>query len=119
LRRAHRFRPARGGARERPLHRLRSLMEATDFFGVLASVMGVAMSLAPLFQVRRVLERGQADDVSQAFLVVIAVGATCWCAYGISTGDPYLIIPNSLGVITNVGTLLVVRHYQQRRPVSS
>jgi hypothetical protein len=45
-----------------------ALMEVTDFFGVLASVMGVAMSLAPLFQVRRILERGQADDVSQASL---------------------------------------------------
>jgi uncharacterized protein with PQ loop repeat len=89
-------------------------VDATDFFGVLASVMGVLMSLAPLFQVRRVLERGQADDVSLAFLAVIAVGATCWCAYGISTGDPYLIIPNTLGVITNVGTLLVVRRYQAR-----
>jgi hypothetical protein len=52
-------------------------MSATDFFGIVASVMGVAMSLAPLFQVRRILEREQADDVSQAFLVVIAVGATC------------------------------------------
>ena len=89
-------------------------MSATDFFGILASVMGVAMSLAPLFQVRRILEREQADDISQTFLVVIAVGATCWCAYGISTGDPYLIIPNTVGVITNVGTLLVVRRYQQR-----
>jgi hypothetical protein len=46
--------------------------------------------------------------------VVIAVGATCWCAYGISTGDPYLIIPNTVGVITNVGTLFVVRRFQQR-----
>src|SRR4051794_24634992 len=88
-------------------------MDATDIFGILASVMGVGMSLAPLLQVRRILEREQADDVSQAFLVVIAVGASCWCAYGISTGDPYLIIPNSLGVITNAGTLLVVRRYQR------
>ena len=60
------------------------------------------------------LERQRADDVSQAFLVAIAVGASCWCAYGISTGDPYLIIPNSLGVITNVRTPLVVRRYQRR-----
>jgi uncharacterized protein with PQ loop repeat len=64
--------------------------------------------------VRRILERGTADDVSIAFLVVIAAGSSAWCAYGISTGDPYLIIPNSLGVITNVGTLLVVRRYQTR-----
>ena len=45
---------------------------------------------------------------------MIAAGASAWCAYGISTGDPYLIIPNSLGVITNVGTLLLVRRYQRR-----
>ena len=64
-------------------------MDATDFFGILASVMGVAMSLAPLFQVRRVLDRGQADDVSQAFLIVIA----------------------------NVGTLMVVRRYQSTNAV--
>ena len=89
-------------------------MSATDFFGVLASVMGVAMAIAPLFQVQRVFERGQAGDVSQAFLAVIAAGSSSWCAYGISTGDPFLIIPNSLGVITNVGTLLIVRRYQQR-----
>ena len=88
-------------------------MDATDIFGPIASFMGVLMSLAPLFQVRRVLDRRQADDVSQAFLVVIAAGATAWCAYGISTGDPYLIIPNTLGVVTNVGTLLIVRHYQR------
>jgi uncharacterized protein with PQ loop repeat len=93
-------------------------VDATDIFGPIASFMGVLMSLAPLFQVRRVHERQQADDVSTAFLMVIAAGATAWCAYGISTGDPYLIIPNSLGVITNVGTLIVVRRYQ-RRAVSS
>ena len=89
-------------------------MSATDFFGIMASGMGVAMELAPLFQVRRVLQRGQADDVSLAFLAVIALGSTSWCAYGISTGDPFLIIPNTLGVITNVGTLAVVRRYQRR-----
>jgi uncharacterized protein with PQ loop repeat len=86
-------------------------MEASDVFGPIASLMGVFMSLAPLFQVRRVLQRGQADDVSQGFLVIIAIGACAWCAYGISTGDPYLIIPNSLGVVTNAATLLVVRRY--------
>jgi uncharacterized protein with PQ loop repeat len=88
-------------------------VDATDIFGPIASFMGVLMSLAPLFQVQRVLHRQQADDVSQAFLVVIAAGASSWCAYGISTGDPYLIIPNSLGVVTNVATLLIVRRYQR------
>jgi MtN3 and saliva related transmembrane protein len=88
-------------------------MDSTDILGPIASVMGVLMSLAPLFQVRRVLDREQADDVSQWFLVIIVAGASAWCAYGISTGDPYLIVPNSVGVVTNVATLLVVRRYQR------
>jgi hypothetical protein len=67
-------------------------VDATDIFGPLASFMGVLMSLAPLFQVRRILERGQADDVSRAFL----------------------IIPNTLGVVTNSATLFLVHRYQQR-----
>jgi uncharacterized protein with PQ loop repeat len=93
-------------------------VEASDFFGVLASGMGVCMALAPLFQVRRIFQRQQADDVSQAFLVVISVGSCAWCAYGISSGDAYVIVPNALGAIVNIGTLLVVRRFQAAQPVA-
>jgi uncharacterized protein with PQ loop repeat len=87
-------------------------MEAADIFGPLAAFMGVLMSLSPLFQVRRVLERRQSDDVSQMFPLVIALGAAAWIAYGVSTGDAYLIVPNVVGVITNVSMLLIVRRYR-------
>jgi uncharacterized protein with PQ loop repeat len=86
-------------------------VDASDFLGPLASFMGVLMSLAPLIQGRRVFHRRHADDVSQSFLLVIAVGSSAWLAYGISIADAYLIIPNALGVLTNIGTLLVVRRY--------
>jgi uncharacterized protein with PQ loop repeat len=87
-------------------------MDSADVFGPIASFMGVLMSLAPMFQVRRVLERQTSDDVSQLMPTVIAVGAAAWLAYGISISDVYLIIPNFVGVISNVGTLLVVRRYR-------
>jgi lipid-A-disaccharide synthase-like uncharacterized protein len=35
-------------------------------------------------------------------------------AYGLSTSDPYLIVPNVVGVITNVATLVIVRRYRTR-----
>jgi uncharacterized protein with PQ loop repeat len=76
--------------------------------------MGVLMSLAPLFQIRRVVERQQSDDVSQLFPVVIAVGAAAWLAYGVSIGDLYLVVPNVVGVVMNVATLFVVRRYRTR-----
>jgi hypothetical protein len=63
-------------------------VDAADIFGPIASFMGVLMSLSPLFQVRRVLERGQADDVSQAFLIVIAAGASACAPTASRRGTP-------------------------------
>ena len=87
-------------------------MDAADIFGPIASFMGVLMSLSPLFQIRRVLERRHSDDVSIAMPIVIAAGAAAWIAYGVAADDIYLIIPNVVGVITNVTSVLVVHRYR-------
>jgi MtN3 and saliva related transmembrane protein len=89
-------------------------VEAVDIFGPLASFMGVLMSLAPIFQIRRVLERRHSDDVSIAMPVVIALGAATWIAYGIAADDIYLIVPNVVGVIVNLTSVLVVHRYRRR-----
>ena len=89
-------------------------MDAVDIFGPLASFMGVLMSLSPLFQIRRVLERQHSDDVSIAMPVVIATGAAAWIAYGVADNDIYLIVPNVVGVIANVTSVLVIHRYRRR-----
>jgi uncharacterized protein with PQ loop repeat len=89
-------------------------VEAVDIFGPIASFMGVLMSLSPLFQIRRVLERQHSDDVSIAMPIVIALGAAAWIAYGIAADDVYLIVPNVVGVITNVTSVFVVHRYRRR-----
>jgi MtN3 and saliva related transmembrane protein len=87
-------------------------VDAADIFGPIASFMGVLMSLSPLFQIQRVLERRHSDDVSIAMPVVIAAGAAAWIAYGIAADDIYLIVPNVVGVITNVTSVFVVYRYR-------
>jgi uncharacterized protein with PQ loop repeat len=89
-------------------------VDAADIFGPIASFMGVLMSLSPIFQIRRVLERRHSADVSIAMPIVIAVGAAAWIAYGIAGDDIYLIVPNVVGVITNVTSVIVVRRYRHR-----
>jgi uncharacterized protein with PQ loop repeat len=89
-------------------------VDAADIFGPIASFMGVLMSLSPLFQIRRVLERQHSDDVSIAMPAVIAVGAAAWIAYGVAADDIYLIVPNVVGVITNVTSVFVAHRYRQR-----
>jgi MtN3 and saliva related transmembrane protein len=93
-------------------------VEATDYLGVLASSMGVLMALAPLLQMRRVLERRHSDDVSEPFLLVIGVGAGAWLAYGVALGDFFIVVPNVLAVLTNLATLVVVRRFNSQRRVA-
>jgi uncharacterized protein with PQ loop repeat len=89
-------------------------VDAVDIFGPLAAFMGVLMSLSPLFQIRRVLERQHSDDVSIAMPVVIATGAAAWIAYGVADNDIYLIVPNVVGVIANVTSVFVIHRYRRR-----
>jgi uncharacterized protein with PQ loop repeat len=89
-------------------------VDAADIFGPIASFMGVLMSLSPIFQIRRVLEREHSADVSMAMPIVIAAGAAAWIAYGVAENDIYLIIPNVVGVITNVTSVFVVHRYRRR-----
>ncbi len=73
--------------------------------------MGIGMALAPLLQVRRILVRRHAGDISQMFMWVIVVGAACWTAYGLVKPDWYLAVPNLVAVFTNLGTVLLARHF--------
>jgi MtN3 and saliva related transmembrane protein len=89
-------------------------MSVVEYFGIQASVMGVAMALAPLLQVRRIVARRHAGDVSQAFIWIIVVGAGAWAAYGLVKPDWYVAVPNLLGVVTNLATVLLARSYGAR-----
>lgn len=43
---------------------------------------------------------------------MIATGAAAWIAYGVAAEDIYLIVPNVVGVITNVTSVFVVHRYR-------
>lgn len=87
-------------------------MDAEGVLAVSAATGGVFMSLAPLLQLRRIRQRGHADDVSIAFLLIIAAGAAMWTAYGLSMPNAALVIPNALGVFTNLGTALTAARHR-------
>lgn len=89
-------------------------MTTVSAFGVLASVMGTLMATAPLLQLRRICLRRSADDVSKAFIAVVCCGSASWLAYGVALGDPFMIVPNVIGVATNGATLLVAYRLTRR-----
>jgi uncharacterized protein with PQ loop repeat len=70
-------------------------------------MMGTLMAAAPLLQLHRIRRRNSAEDVSKAFIAVVCCGSASWLAYGIALGDPFMIVPNVIGVVANGATLLV------------
>jgi uncharacterized protein with PQ loop repeat len=87
-------------------------MDAESVLAVAAGTGGVVMGLAPLLQLRRIRERGHADDVSITFLLIIAAGAAVWMAYGFALPNLALILPNVVAVATNLATALTAARFR-------
>jgi uncharacterized protein with PQ loop repeat len=84
----------------------------TDVLPLVAGAWGVLMGLAPLLQIRTILQRRSSADVSVGSMAVLLVGFALWLAYGISIGDGALIVTNvtALAVTTTaVGVTLAFR----------
>ncbi len=76
-----------------------------DTLALLAATWGVLMATAPILQIRRMLVRRSSADVSIAYLGVLEIGFVLWVAYGLSVGNPALVIPNSTALV--VGSVLI------------
>jgi uncharacterized protein with PQ loop repeat len=78
-----------------------------DTLGVAAAAWGVLMAISPLLQIRRMVERRSSADVSIAYLAVLEFGFLLWIGYGISLGNPFIAIPNSVAALVGAATMLV------------
>jgi uncharacterized protein with PQ loop repeat len=76
---------------------------------VVAGSWGVLMSLSPLLQIRTMVRRRSSAGVSLAYLGVLAVGFALWLAYGVSLGNPALVITNIVSLGVGITTIVVAR----------
>lgn len=77
-----------------------------------AASWGVLMALAPLLQIRQIVRRRSARDISIGYLAVLIVGFLLWISYGLSISSLALVIPNSLAFCIGVVTIAVARRYR-------
>jgi uncharacterized protein with PQ loop repeat len=96
-----------------PLERERKPL--ADVLAVAAAGWGVLMAMAPLLQIRRMVERRSSEDLSLSYVGVLIIGFTLWLAYGISIANYALIVPNLVALAVGVATGLVARHYRANR----
>jgi uncharacterized protein with PQ loop repeat len=86
---------------------------AADVLAVVAATWGVAMAVAPLLQIRRILATGSSMGVSLAYLSVLTVGFGLWLAYGISIGNTALIVSNIVALTVGVASLAVAYRFRR------
>ncbi len=87
----------------------------SDTLAVLAASWGVLMAIAPILQIRRILERRSSDDVSIAYLGVLLVGFGLWVGYGISLQNLALVVPNAVALVVGIITILIARRFRTAR----
>ena len=89
----------------------------TDALAVTAATFGVLMAIAPLLQIRRMLETRSSADVSLGYLWVLEIGFGLWMAYGISLPNLAIVIPNTVALTVGLATILVARHFRSSGPM--
>jgi uncharacterized protein with PQ loop repeat len=83
-----------------------------DFLAIAAALWGILMAVSPVLQIRRIVSRRSAADVSLGYLAVLQVGFWLWVAYGFALQNPVLVVPNTLAALTGAATLLVAWRYR-------
>lgn len=88
----------------------------TDILQLAAGSWGGLMGLAPVFQIRRIIQRRSSADVSLGYLAVLLVGFVLWLSYGLSIGDPAIVVTNVASLSACVATIATVVVFRTRRP---
>ena len=86
----------------------------TTALAAVAASWGVAMALAPLLQIRKILAHRSSRDVSRGYLRVLVVGFALWLAYGFASDQLALIVPNGVALGVGIVTLGIASRYRER-----
>jgi MtN3 and saliva related transmembrane protein len=86
-----------------------------EILAIAAAAWGAVMAVSPLLQIRRIIVRRSSADVSLAYLVVLQIGFALWVAYGMSLGNPVLVVPNTIAFVTGAATILTAWYHRPRQ----
>jgi uncharacterized protein with PQ loop repeat len=84
----------------------------STYLAVAAATWGVAMSFAPLLQIRAIRAHGSSQAVSVGYQQVLLVGFVLWLAYGIAIDNVPLMITNTVAAVVSTATIVVVRRFR-------
>jgi MtN3 and saliva related transmembrane protein len=80
-----------------------------------ASSYGVVMAVAPMLQIRAILQTRTSAGVSAGYQRVLLVGFLLWLSYGVASDNWAIIVPNTVAAFVSLATIVVTMRY---RPVA-
>ncbi|HEU5266807.1 MAG TPA: SemiSWEET family transporter [Jatrophihabitans sp.] len=80
-----------------------------------AASWAVLMGVAPLLQLRRMIQRRSSADVSIGYLLILLPGFALWVGYGLASGNPALVVPNSVAFVVAAVTVICAVRLRRRR----
>jgi MtN3 and saliva related transmembrane protein len=88
-------------------------MTVSDVLGTAALVAGLVMAVAPVLQVRRMLETRSSRDFSLGYPTLLCVGFVLWMAYGISLWNLPMMLSNTASLTLMIATIAVALHFRR------
>jgi len=82
---------------------------------ILASIMGILMSLGYYPQAYTIIKKKSAKNVSKLSYTIFSIGTTTWLIYGIMIKSVPIILSFVLGVIGSVLTLILTFIYSKKK----
>ena len=91
----------------------------TTALAVTTASWAILMGLSPILQIRAIRRARTSEGVSVGYFTVLLIGFGLWLAYGVSLGNPALIVPNSVALLVCATTIAVALRYRPRVNVAA
>jgi MtN3 and saliva related transmembrane protein len=84
-----------------------------------ASSWAVLMGIAPLLQIRRMLQQRSSREVSLGYFTILLIGFLLWICYGLAAGIPALVIPNIVALLVGAAVIIVALRLRRQTAADS
>jgi MtN3 and saliva related transmembrane protein len=88
-------------------------MNVTDALGAAALMAGLLMAVAPVLQVRRMLNTRSSRDFSIGYPTLLSVGFVLWMAYGVALGNLPMMLSNTASLTFMLMTIGVALYFRR------
>lgn len=87
-------------------------MNSIEIIGLIASISAILMFISPIDQIKDIIRDKTSHTVSPLIYGMMILNCSFWVIYGLGINNTYIIIPNFIGAILGVITLIVILKYR-------